>query len=230
MMTREDMLRELELLPVWTLNTPRLQEPESMSALVQTAFVATEPIISAETVLQVKLEQVAMSLLPNESLQSLTTETVALGFVKEESEIVELTIKEFTCIASEDGDWLFVLTDKELQSDEALLFRNILVAMRIKVKPTNILVATKDVLATTQPKIIIAMGETATQRLLQSTESLSKLRGKLHKLQDVTLVSTYDLAHLLKTWSDKPKVWDDLCLAMQALHEMKSTRLEVDKS
>ncbi|HYN54805.1 MAG TPA: hypothetical protein VES38_08880 [Methylotenera sp.] len=226
MMTREDMLRELELLPVWTLRTPQSQVPETESVLVQTVSVVTESIISTEAVLQVELKQVDISLISDESLQPLVAESESFESIEQVSDrqvfdTAEPIIKEFNHIASEDGDWLFVLPD-ELQSDEAILFSNILVAMRIKAKPTNTLAVTNDVLATTQPKIIITMGETTVQQLLQSTESLTSLRGKLHKLQGIPLVSTYDLAHLLKTSSDKSKVWDDLCLAMEALHDLKS--------
>ncbi len=224
MMTREDMLRELELLPVWTLNTPQLHEPESKLALVQTEFAATESIISAETVLPLELEQVAVSLLSTETLPILIAETFALESLKGALDTVEPVIKEFTHIVSEDNDWLFVLSDSELQPDEALLLRNILIAMRIKAKPANTLAMTSDVLAIIKPKIIVAMGEAATQHLLQSSENMINLRGKLQKLHDVMLVSTYDLTHLLSTTSDKAKAWDDLCIAMHALEELKSIK------
>ncbi|MEO6118812.1 MAG: hypothetical protein ABIP37_07050 [Methylotenera sp.] len=220
MMTREDMLRELELLPIWTLRQ-QLQRPETESVLVQTTSVITDSV-STNAVLQTDT-----LLISTEPLQPLVAELIPLESIEQEldkqaSDTAEAIIKEFLHIASEDGDWLFVLPD-ELQPDETLLFSNILVAMRIKAKLTNTLAMTDDVLATTLPKIIIAMGEAAAQYLLQSSESLASLRGKLHTLQGIPLVSTYDLAHLLKTLSDKSKVWDDLCLAMQALQDLKST-------
>ena len=230
MMTREDMLRELELLPVWTLR-PQLQRLEAKPELVQAISIVTESIISTEGVLQVELEQLDVSLLSDESLPLLVAETVSFESIEQVSDrqvfdTAEPIIKEFLHIASEDGDWLFVLPNA-LEPDEAILLRNILIAMRIKAKPVNTLAMTDDVLAATLPKIIIAMGEATVQYLLQSSESLVDLRGKLHTLQGIPLVGTYDLAHLLKTSSDKSKVWGDLCLAMQALHDLKSTSLEI---
>lgn len=50
--------------------------------------------------------------------------------------------------------------------------------------------------------------------LLQSTEPLGKLRGQVHALHGVQAVVTYDAPYLLRTWADKAKAWDDLCLAM----------------
>lgn len=231
MMTREDMLHELELLPVWTLRS-QLQKTEAELMVVQTVSVVTESIISTEVLLQVELGQVDISLILDESLPPLVAESVSFESIEQLSDrqiydTTEPIIKEFLHIISDDGDWLFVLSNKELQQDETILLRNILVAMRLKAKTVNERAMTDEVIATTLPKIIIAMGEATAQYLLQSSESLASLRGKLHTLQGVPLVSTYDLAHLLKTSSDKSKVWDDLCLAMQALQDLN---LQVLKS
>lgn len=66
-----------------------------------------------------------------------------------------------------------------------------------------------------KPKIILAMGRFAVQSLLQTTEPIGKLRGRVHQYQGVPVVVTYHPAYLLRNPADKAKAWADLCLALQ---------------
>lgn len=66
-----------------------------------------------------------------------------------------------------------------------------------------------------QPQIILAMGRFAVQSLLQTTEPIGKLRGRVHHYQGVPVVVTYHPAYLLRNPADKAKAWADLCLALQ---------------
>lgn len=193
LMSREDMLRELELLPVWSLH----------SGNTHTNSIAT---------------QIVPAILETSVLEPVLT--------MQETDIVETKLyRHFT---NEDNDWLFVLPDAELTADEATLFRHILIAMRIKALPIHTIALTADALTKTNPKIIVVMGETIAQDILESPEVMLNLRGKLHDLSGVPMVVTYDLAHLLKTLqnktNDKEKAWDDLCLAMQTLQAPKMVK------
>lgn len=215
MMTREDMLRELELLPAWTLRTQQLQT------------VQMAPKVVAEQVLTVEIEQSAELSVSTEFLQPVTRENLTTELIPQELNIQtvnieESTTREFEHIASEDGEWLFVMPDHQLLEDESLLLRNILISMRIKAKPVEASKNTIDVLNLTEPKLVIAMGEVTAQYLLQSTESLTDLRGNVHTWEGIPFIVTYDLSHLLQTLPDKIKAWDDLCLAMQTLQRLKS--------
>ncbi len=69
--------------------------------------------------------------------------------------------------------------------------------------------------ALVQPRIILAMGRFAVQSLLQTTEPIGKLRGRLHRYQGVPVVVTYHPAYLLRNPADKAKAWADLVLALQ---------------
>lgn len=215
MMTREDMLRELELLPAWTLRTQQLQT------------VQMAPKVVAEQVLTVEIEQSAELSVSTEFLQPVTREKLTTELIPQELNIQtvnieESTTREFEHIASEDGEWLFVMPDHQVLEDESLLLRNILISMRIKAKPVEASKNTIDVLNLTEPKLVIAMGEVTAQYLLQSTESLTDLRGNVHTWEGIPFIVTYDLSHLLQTLPDKIKAWDDLCLAMQTLQRLKS--------
>lgn len=49
-----------------------------------------------------------------------------------------------------------------------------------------------------QPKIILAMGRFAVQSLLQATEPIGKLRGRVHHYEGVPVIVTYHPAYLLR--------------------------------
>ena len=70
-------------------------------------------------------------------------------------------------------------------------------------------------IAQTRPDVILVLGRLAAQAVLQSSEPLGKLRGRVHLLHGVKTVVTYDAAVLLRNPQDKAKAWEDLCLAME---------------
>lgn len=211
MMTRENVLRELELLPVWQLRTPlRSQSPQPQALPVSQPAPQTESEQIAPAVL-IKEAEIEKAL-PNQVEQA---EAVIAPILVAEQQV-------FRHIASEEGDWLFVLVNTAPQADESLLLRNIFMAMGIKPRPTEAPAITVDIVAAAKPKLVMAIGETAVQYLLQSTESLANLRGTVHAWHGIALVATYDLAHLLQNLPDKAKAWDDFCLAMQTLQRLKS--------
>jgi len=71
------------------------------------------------------------------------------------------------------------------------------------------------------PRIVLAMGPLAAQNLLQSTEPLGKLRGRLRPLamlpalEGIPVVATYHPAYLLRNSADKGRAWADLCQAAE---------------
>ncbi len=63
-----------------------------------------------------------------------------------------------------------------------------------------------------QPKLILALGRIAAQRLLKTDTALGRMRGKVqhHPETGVPLIVTYHPAYLLRTPADKRKAWEDL--------------------
>ncbi len=63
-----------------------------------------------------------------------------------------------------------------------------------------------------QPKLIVALGRVAAQRLLVTDAALAKLRGTLHTWgpEGTPLLVTYHPAYLLRSPGDKMKSWEDL--------------------
>ena len=73
-----------------------------------------------------------------------------------------------------------------------------------------------------QPRVILAVGKIAAQNLLQSDEPVGRMRGRQHDLNGVPLVVTYHPAYLLRSPSQKRKVWADLCLARDLCHPVST--------
>ena len=72
-----------------------------------------------------------------------------------------------------------------------------------------------------QPKIILALGNTAAQRLLKSKSTMNRLRGQLHYVDGINapILVTYHPTYLLAAPNEKRKAWEDLKLAMKELSE-----------
>ena len=73
-----------------------------------------------------------------------------------------------------------------------------------------------------KPRLVLAVGRIAAQQLLHTDSPLGRLRGRAHSLNSgqVPLVVTYHPAYLLRSPSQKRKVWEDLCLARQIVQEL----------
>lgn len=77
-------------------------------------------------------------------------------------------------------------------------------------------------IALVQPRVVLAMGRLAVQALLNSSEPLGKLRGRVHQVQGVPVVVTFHPANLLRHPADKALAWDDLCLAREVLAQARA--------
>ena len=186
-LTREDVLRELELLPVWQLRKPL---PDVMQAIAAMAIV---------------------------EVATATPEVIHIEKIAAENNPAEIATQMLSHIASDDGQWLFVLENHALSADEAKLLQNMQRAMRIQCQPSVQADHTLDLVNANNTQLIVALGEAAAHTLLQSTEKLTHLRGQLHPFQTAQLVVTFGLQHLLQHPQDKARTWEDICLAMQAL-------------
>lgn len=67
-------------------------------------------------------------------------------------------------------------------------------------------------IALVRPKLIVALGRVAAQRLLATDEALARLRGPLHHYGplQIPLMITYHPAYLLRSPREKAKSWEDL--------------------
>jgi DNA polymerase len=66
-----------------------------------------------------------------------------------------------------------------------------------------------------RPKVILAMGNTAAETLLNTKQSLGSLRGRVHQFRGMPLIVTYHPAALLRNPHWKKPTWDDVRIARQ---------------
>lgn len=68
-----------------------------------------------------------------------------------------------------------------------------------------------------RPKVICALGKFAAQTLLNSTEPISRLRGRFFEMSGMKILPTFHPAYLLRNPADKKIVWQDMQLIMKVL-------------
>ena len=68
-----------------------------------------------------------------------------------------------------------------------------------------------------KPQVILAMGGTAAQTLLDTKQSLGALRNQLHRFRGIPVIVTYHPAALLRNPNWKKPTWDDVRLARRLL-------------
>ena len=190
-MTREDVLRELELLPIWTLRTPL----PNQSAVELTQAIPVEAA-TLKIVEPIVIEQVLIEEAPIEPTPAVSSPAVF--------------------ITSEDKKWVFVLP-AELTGQAADLFNNILRALHINKTQTSHTQQLVKELANLEVGVIVAMGEEMAQQLFASAQTLENLRGKIQTVNGLPIMATYHPNELLQQALNKAKTWDDLCLAMDAV-------------
>ena len=197
-LTREDMLRELELLPAWKLNQPVTPAPQTP---------AQAPVV------QEVEAPVAQELVQNTVPDIANMDWVTLN-------------QHVTGSGDQNADWLLV-TDSTIEGDAATLLDKMLIAIQLQ-RGKNVYLTQlsepqyfKRQLALIQPKLIFVFGEKAAQTLLGSNEPRDALRGKSHQFEGVDLIVSYAPSHLLTQTQDKAKAWADLCLARDTVQAIK---------
>lgn len=72
-----------------------------------------------------------------------------------------------------------------------------------------------------EPKLIVALGRVAAQVLLRTSDSLSRMRGKLHDYRGVPLMVTYHPAALLRNPQWKRPTWEDVQMMKKTLDDAR---------
>jgi uracil-DNA glycosylase family 4 len=69
------------------------------------------------------------------------------------------------------------------------------------------------------PRVLVALGATAVEGLLEIREPMGRLRGRWHSYQETPLMITYHPSYLLRNQSntEKRKVWEDMLLVLERL-------------
>ena len=220
-LTREDVLRELELLPAWRLNAPLETKQE---AAPSEAPIAPQIEVDTESKIEQQIETETVVEVKEVLPQEIETQTPALPDV---ANMDWAELKQYVVGAGDqNADWLFV-SDAPTEGDAAILLDKMLIAIQLQ-RGKNVYLTQlsepayfKRQIALIQPKLIFVFGEQAAQTLLKAQEPLDALRGKVHHYENVALIASYAPSHLLKNTQDKVKAWADLCLARDTVQGIK---------
>jgi len=68
-----------------------------------------------------------------------------------------------------------------------------------------------------RPEYIVCVGTVPAQALLETTESVGKLRSRFHRYRDSQVLVTYHPSYLLRNPSAKKYVWDDMQLLLKEM-------------
>jgi uracil-DNA glycosylase len=68
-----------------------------------------------------------------------------------------------------------------------------------------------------EPRVIVALGKFAAQTLLKTTDSISRLRGRFHRLGHAEVMPTFHPSYLLRNPAAKREVWEDMKQVMAKL-------------
>jgi DNA polymerase len=66
-----------------------------------------------------------------------------------------------------------------------------------------------------RPEYIVCVGSVPSQALLETTDSIGKLRGRFYRYRDSKVLATYHPSYLLRNPAAKKYVWDDMQLLLQ---------------
>ncbi len=223
-LTREDMLRELELLPVWRLSS-------SFEVPVEATLEIKQEETSSEAKIIQKIEAVTeLKVEPQIEVEDVFEARVIESQEPDLPDVANMDwaeLKQYVVgSGDQNADWVFV-SNAFTEGDAALLLDKMLMAIQLQ-RSKNVYLTQlsepdyfKRQIALIQPKLIVAFGEQTAQRLLDSNEPLDALRGKVHQYQGVSIVASYAPSHLLEHTQDKAKAWADLCLARSFVQDVK---------
>jgi DNA polymerase len=70
-----------------------------------------------------------------------------------------------------------------------------------------------------RPRVIVTLGRPASQQMLQTKNSMGRMRGQWHEWRGIRLMPTYHPAYVLRyyTYETRAAVWGDLKLVMKDL-------------
>lgn len=215
-MTREDMLRELELLPVWQLREPVPTQPKPPVTAVEVAAQVLEKTTPAHEMAVIEMTAPEMPALEISGPETSALETAAVQSAPQQTPLRMLL---------SESSYAFLL-EPSIEADApavATLLQNMLKAMKISCDK-EIASVNADLLLEYAPKVIISMGAMPANALSGKQHTVEEWRALQAESQidykQRPVIVTYHPAHLLQNLADKAKAWQDLCRAKKILQNL----------
>lgn len=205
-LNREDMLRELELLPVWRARVPA---PASLQAATVVEPVAT-PLV-AEVAVEVVAQSVVEVAVPA-VVELEVPVSIALSEVNEPLPEVAVELLVQT-------PWLLYCPQAEDAQSQQLL-HNILRALQLPLEVVT-LYQQQLVSAQVSSRFCVLFGLDAANRFLAADHlEITAVRGKILTDGDTQVVVTHHPQAMLENPLLKREVWQDLCLLLAKYAEV----------
>jgi uracil-DNA glycosylase len=203
-LTREDMLRELELLPVWRPRMPPVTnvqlEVSELSAVLTVAEVTvgkTEHVLTESVLADVDIAEP----LPDEQEEILLAEVV-------ETATVEVVAEPLI-----QSPWLLLCPQISDDASQQLM-QNILRALQLRSEDV-LLHPQSSQIAQVQSRFCVLFGLEAANHFLGTQHTdISLVRGQLLTQGDMAYVITHHPHAMLAQPLLKKEVWHDLCLLL----------------
>ncbi len=239
-LTREQMLAEMGITPIW-----RAREPAGASPATEADVVAPEPPIAATPVMVAPAAtSVAVDALNWPELAARVAACKACPLCEQRKQAV-------LGVGDLNPDWLFVgegpgaeedvkgepfvgqagkLLDNMLAALDLARGNKVYIGNAVKCRPPGNrtpeaaeMAACRPYLerqiALLRPKVIVLLGKAAVHAVLHDDKSLASLRGRRFEYQGIPVVVTYHPAYLLRNLPEKAKAWEDLLFARRCLRE-----------
>lgn len=68
-----------------------------------------------------------------------------------------------------------------------------------------------------RPEYVVCLGATAATTMLQTTQSIGRLRGRFHEHQGIKVLATYHPSYLLRNPDAKRDVWEDMKMLLREM-------------
>ncbi len=250
-LTREQLLAEMGITPLWRLRDSPVAGPGGENDTAQAAQAAPaamgEPEIAAPATKPAP-QDVAVDALDWPDLAARVAQCGACPLCEQRKQAV-------LGVGDREPDWLFIGEGPGAEEDikgepfvgqAGKLLDNMLVALGIargdkvyignavKCRPpgnrtpeAGEMAACRPWLerqiALLRPKVIVLLGKAAVHSLLHDDSSLASLRGRRFEYQGIPVVVTYHPAYLLRNLPEKAKAWEDLLFARRCLRETLAT-------
>ncbi|MDZ7656123.1 MAG: uracil-DNA glycosylase [Sulfurimicrobium sp.] len=234
-MPRREVLQELNLWPVWRL---RVASPLPSDVAGGATLSPDMPVNRRESILSMEWDELRQAVSGCTDCRLHETRSQAVFGIGDEQADWMLVGEGPGAEEDKQGE-PFVgqagkLLDNMLAAISLKRGRNVYIANTVKCRPPanrnpepDEVAACEPYLtrqiALVRPKLIIALGKVAAQRLLETDQTIASLRGKLHQAEGIPLIVTYHPAYLLRSLPDKAKAWEDLCFAVRTMQGLQST-------
>ena len=218
-LSREDMLRELELVPMW-----HLRQPPAVPAVTSPVTMAAEPqSVQATSVVDATLASAGMTVADTSGvapeiaapeLQAVSsTATFAAPQAAEENATQDTPAVFAETLPSIHSPWLVYCPMAE-DADSQQLLQNILKAMQLPEGQFEV-VQQPTLHAQTRVQYAVVFGLQAANTFLGAHYAqLEEVRGQIHQHGETQVVITHHPRDMLAQPALKKEVWFDLCLLL----------------